>query len=292
MTKIAVLLSTYNGQKYLKQQLDSIFAQTYQDFTLFVRDDGSVDETLEILNQYNLKHDNLTLIEDEIKHRGASASFMWLMNKVDSEYFMFCDQDDVWLPNKIEIQYDVIQGVVKMDKSPIVVFHDLTLTNVEGEIIADSFWKMHSMNVWTEKFESLFIKNVLTGCSCLINNNMKEQLAKYNVENMVMYDHIISLIAYSFGKVVPLDRQLILYRDHTNSVTPKLNVSFKYRIYNFMKNINKSNYLMSNINQLQEFVDTYHKYMSKNQLSVAYKFISFQNDNAFVRLLKQKLLTK
>ena len=100
MSKISILLSTYNGEKYLKAQLDSLYSQSYQDFKLIVRDDGSKDRTKEILNSYDIK------LVDSSKNLGVKKSFETLLKYAsensDAEYFIFCDQDDVWNNDKIE----------------------------------------------------------------------------------------------------------------------------------------------------------------------------------------------
>lgn len=96
-------MCTYNGERFLKEQLDSLFCQSFDDFIIYVHDDGSKDKTLEILNSYiNQYPQKIVLMDDPIKHRGAGSSFMWLLENVESQYYMFCDQDDVWLPSKIE----------------------------------------------------------------------------------------------------------------------------------------------------------------------------------------------
>ena len=101
--KIAVLLATYNGGKYIWEQLESLFQQSCKQFHLYVRDDGSSDDTMKIVEQFHeMFPDRVTILKDSQKHRGAAKSFMYLLENVDSEYYMFCDQDDIWLPEKIE----------------------------------------------------------------------------------------------------------------------------------------------------------------------------------------------
>jgi len=111
---IDILLSTYNGEQYLRNQIESIINQTYKNWRLLIRDDGSQDKTIEILEYYLRKHkDKIVLIEDGQKHLGASKSFFRLLGYSDAKYIMFCDQDDVWLPYKIEKTYNKMKELEK-----------------------------------------------------------------------------------------------------------------------------------------------------------------------------------
>ena len=100
MIRVSILLSAYNGSKYIKEQLDSIFNQTYKNIEIIVRDDGSSDNTIEILKSYNIKP-----IDTKI-NLGAMGSFeellKYALQNSNSDYFMFCDQDDVWDTKKVE----------------------------------------------------------------------------------------------------------------------------------------------------------------------------------------------
>ena len=112
---ISILLSTYNGEKYLSEQLDSILQQSYQNFIIYIRDDGSNDNTLNIIMYYVHNFPSkIKLVDDKVKHRGAKLSFIWLMSHIESDYYMFCDQDDVWLPNKIELSIDKLSKLVNL----------------------------------------------------------------------------------------------------------------------------------------------------------------------------------
>ena len=99
--KIDVLLATYNGEKYLKEQIDSILNQTYQNIHLIISDDCSKDETQKILKEYKEKDDRITVYIQE-QNLGYIKNFEFLLEKVESDYYMLSDQDDVWLPEKIE----------------------------------------------------------------------------------------------------------------------------------------------------------------------------------------------
>jgi rhamnosyltransferase len=101
---IAILLSTYNGENYISEQINSIINQTNSNWTLYIRDDGSSDGTLDIITRFVTDYENIVLLDSSI-NIGTLESFIWLMQNVNSSYYMFCDQDDIWLPNKIDISF-------------------------------------------------------------------------------------------------------------------------------------------------------------------------------------------
>ncbi len=290
MINTAILLSTYNGGKFLTQQLDSIFNQTYSQFILYIRDDGSTDNTLEILNDYCRRYENVVIFNDENKNMGAAASFLWLLKNVEAKYYMFCDQDDVWLDNKVEVQVENIEKSNYNQNVPIVVFHDLILTNSEGEVINESFWDLQNFQVDKIDFDSVFVKNNITGCACLINQSMKNEILKFNVNSVLMHDHIIALIAYGFGKAISVKEGLILYRDHSNSVTPKRDISFSFRISNFFKNLNRSDYLMEQIFQLEEYLKNYESFLNEKHLYRAKTFVSLRHKRPIIRFIYLKIV--
>lgn len=138
--KVCVLLSTYNGKKFLEKQLNSLFFQTYKNFDLLIRDDGSNDDTLKILNKYKINY-----IKGE--NIGIVRSFFKLLEialRKGYEYFLFCDQDDIWELNKIERQLLFISS--KKEKLPILVHSDMKLINEKEKIISDSFFKFSDLN--------------------------------------------------------------------------------------------------------------------------------------------------
>ena len=99
--KVAILMSTYNGEKYLKEQIESLLAQTYGNIEIYIRDDGSKDNTIKIIKNYKEKYNNIVLKEG--KNIGFINSFFELLNLCnDADYYAYCDQDDVWMNDKIE----------------------------------------------------------------------------------------------------------------------------------------------------------------------------------------------
>ncbi|MBU1715693.1 MAG: glycosyltransferase, partial [Proteobacteria bacterium] len=146
-TQIEILLSTYNGGKYLREQLDSLLAQTCNDWVLLVRDDGSSDDTVIILEEYRTRHpEKIGIVSGGKKRLGACASFAFLLAQSTAPYVMFCDQDDVWLPEKVEVTFEsMLSAESKMPGLPVLVHADMYVTDNVMSVIAESFWRYQNL---------------------------------------------------------------------------------------------------------------------------------------------------
>src|SRR5574344_1012028 len=118
---VAILLSTFNGGEYIRDLILSLEAQTYNDFLLYIRDDGSSDSTLRKLGEFSITYHNVIIMHDNIKHRMAANSFRWMLENVSADYYMFCDQDDIWLPNKIEVFLNEMYKIEDSDTPSLVI---------------------------------------------------------------------------------------------------------------------------------------------------------------------------
>lgn len=213
---LAILLATYNSSKYLEQQLDSLFSQTYNDFILYVRDDGSNDTTLDIISDYQNNY-NIVLLDDSIKGRGAKNSFIWMLENVNADYYMFCDHDDVWLPNKIALS---IHQLYKCNyHEPTLVYTDLKVVDQDLNITSNSFWRYMKLNrrmLIQKKFA--ISCNLFTGCTMLINRCLRD-LTLPIAQDAVMHDGWIGLNAIkNNANICCVEESTILYRQHHNNV--------------------------------------------------------------------------
>ena len=212
---IGIILCTYNGERYLAQQLDSILSQTYKDFVIYVHDDGSTDRTLDIVEKYRDKHKGkIVLMDDPIKHRGAGPSFMWSLQNVEAQYDMFCDQDDGWLHFKIEHTLSRMLEVEKQKPGVAVLIHtDLKLTDGRLNVTHSSFWKYQNFKVdVSKKPQYIGFGNIVTGCTMIINRKAKELAAAY--EGKMLHDYWLALQVAKHGVVDNLKEQTMLYRQH------------------------------------------------------------------------------
>ena len=224
--KIAVLLATYNGGKYIWEQLESLFQQSCNEFHLYVRDDGSSDDTMKIVGQFREMYpDRVTILKDSQKHRGAAKSFMYLLENVDSEYYMFCDQDDIWLPEKIEktfarmkeIETEYAKKVTAAKKVPILVATDLGVVDEQLNLLSYSFNKDLKIDVFRKHPELICVRHVVTGCTMMFNRAAK--LAALPMSpRATMHDEWVALCVHFKGGVISiLDDSTILYRQHTSN---------------------------------------------------------------------------
>lgn len=217
---IAILLGTYNGDKYLVCQIDSLINQTISDWTLYICDDGSTDDTPFIIEKYVNKHSNITLIKNNVENIGAKNNFLRLLESVNSKYYMFCDQDDIWLPEKIEVSLYHMQKIEQnSQKIPIVIHTDVILVDSKQKVIAKSFWKEAHLNPDKMKnYNYLAICSYVLGCTMLFNSLAKEKAFPVN-ENALMHDWWISTQVIKTGIIYSIYDQTMLYRQHENNVS-------------------------------------------------------------------------
>lgn len=216
---IAILLATYNGAQYLGEQIDSILAQTNRQWHLYIHDDGSTDGTAAILHRYADSHPDRITLMDYPPQGGAFANFMSLLEKTETDYYMFCDQDDLWHPDKIEKSLSAMTAREQTAKGrPIVVHADLRVVDENGQVLASSFWQQAGMH--PEMFQTFEqrITNVVTGCTMLFNQRAKAAALRKRPAGKPLHDEWVTIRACAEGgMVVPLAEPLIDYRQHTDN---------------------------------------------------------------------------
>lgn len=216
---ISICMAAYNGEQFLGQQLDSIIAQSNQDWQLLIRDDGSDDNTLRIIKEYTDRlPDKIRLVADNGSHLGASLNFGKLLEYADTDYIMFSDQDDVWLPNKIEVTLNAMKAAEQIypDK-PILVHTDLKVVDSESNAIANSLWCYQKLFPETgDSLNKIAAHNVVTGCTAMINKKARAVSVPVPPEAM-MYDWWLALNVCRHGKVIYLSIPSVLYRQHSKN---------------------------------------------------------------------------
>lgn len=232
--KLAILLATYNSGFRLKILLNSLFNQSNQNWVLYIHDDLSTDETLDIITRYSHNYPNkIYLMDDDIKkRRGAKNSFFWLLQNINADYYMFCDHDDLWLPNKITISLDRIQELEKKYiHKPICVFTDLAIVDDKYNIIYHSMWKKAKLNPnILKKDEYLKVFNCVTGCTMLFNKKAKEISLPYP-NDVPMHDWWIAYkINQKNGILSCINKSTILYCQHNNNVIGAKQIDLSYLI--------------------------------------------------------------
>jgi len=253
--EIAILLSTYNGADYIEDQINSIIYQTNSNWILYIRDDGSTDKTIEIIQKYQKLYSNIILLKSDLINLGAKDSFLWLLKNIESDYFMFCDQDDVWLPNKIDFSFsELLKIESNLTHIPALVYTDLVVVNENLEIISKSMWDYsRSIRIMMpEKY--LFVTPLVTGCTMIFNNQAKQSALNF-IKNAIMHDALVALaVLICNGRIKAIHKQTIYYRQHKKNVLGA--VEFNGSILKKFGNLRKiiiDNYLYF------RFVSTYEK---------------------------------
>ena len=218
---IDILLATYNGAKYLDQQLQSLLAQTYQHWRLIVRDDGSSDTTLKLLLNFAQKYpDKIFIVKDTKGSLRAKMNFSELITYSQAAYTMFCDQDDVWLPNKIELSLKHLQKLEAEHgiQEPLLVYTDLKVVNDQLGVIHESMWDYTQIvPERDQKWNRLLTVNPAVGCTVMFNQSLRNVVTLIP-HKAVMHDWWLALVACFFGHLDFIPQATMLYRQHQNNV--------------------------------------------------------------------------
>lgn len=221
MSKLAILLATYNGEKYIKDLLDSLLNQTYEDFTVYIHDDGSTDCTREIIKAWSLKYPTKFVRLGGDVVGGAKKHFLWMLSQmIDADYYMFCDQDDVWLEDKVTRTITAIKALEESDvqlkeKKPALVFSDMYVTDEKLEVTGNSFLATIGRIGTRKGFSQVVIDNPAAGCTMCFNRALRDIVVKakdIDINNIPMHDAYVLALADIYGHTAFIDEPLVYYR--------------------------------------------------------------------------------
>lgn len=215
--KVDILMATYNGSKYIESQIFSILSQTYRNWNLIIHDDGSNDDTVEIIKNISSIDNRIKLIEDNLKCGGAALNFMHLLQFSTADYIMFCDQDDIWFDNKIESQLNVIKRK-NFEIAQVVYSNSYVWIPNEGIKGLSTLTFPKNIN------QLLFLNSGMQGCSAIFNRKMLNLLMSYRGK-LSMHDHILHLFGICLGEIEYMPNSLMLYRNHDKNVTGNTSIS-------------------------------------------------------------------
>lgn len=276
---VSILMSTYNGEKFIEEQIDSIRRQNYRQLILIIRDDGSTDATIDIIRRASECDNRIIFINDESGNLGPAGSFSRLLREVKTEYFMFSDQDDVWLPDKVERTLSCFTDKNK----PQVVFTDLVVVDERLEPLADSFMQMSRFDAYSGKeLNREIIQNIVVGCTMAGNRRLLEfsgLAERPPPASMIMHDWWLALVAVCFGDLIFEDRPTILYRQHGNNCLGAKESGF----FNYLKLLRKGkpwlkaqDFLRRVIAQAEAFLATYGDELSAEQHAIFSRVIDLR----------------
>jgi hypothetical protein len=221
-SRIHIVLATYNGARYLAEQLDSIEQQTEKDWTLLVMDDGSSDGTERIVAEAARRNARIR-IEHRARPRESSAVgvFAELLGRshlLGADYTLCCDQDDVWRPDKVAKTIARLKEAEGSDQEPALVHHDLEVVDQDLRPVAHSFWSLAALKPGNENNpQRLLSRNEVTGCALACNRALLE-IALPIPEDAIMHDWWLALCAAYFGRLRPMQAQMVRYRQHEHNV--------------------------------------------------------------------------
>lgn len=298
--KVDILMAVYNGKRFLHEQIESILTQDYPHFQIVVRDDGSTDGSVDIIQDYIRQYpDKIRLLESN-HSLGAQGNFSTLMQSSNSPYVMLSDQDDVWRYDKIsktlakmkEIEHHVDHS------TPVLVHTDLVVVDASLKLIHPSFWKFSRCNPQRHHdFNRLLVQNVVTGCTCMMNRALLNKALPIP-EQTIMHDWWLALVASAFGAIGMVPGATMFYRQHQHNVLGAQSYgSFQY-IRNGIKKLWAPN--PKKIQQAQEFYRRYDALMNQKHQKMLRAYLSFPKRSFLssrylmlkYRFLKQGLLRK
>lgn len=244
MKNVLIMMATYNGERYLTKQLDSIISQTYENWELAIQDDGSTDSTWDILNEYSQRDSRIKLYRNECGFHGAYYNFHSLANRFKPEakyqYYMFSDQDDIWLADKIQLMINTIEKT--NDSIPSLAYFDMALCDETDAITAKSFDKIfhiHNRNKY-----NIFFSSKISGCNTIMNRNAFLSVPVLEVDaelsDKLAHDALYAKVSAFTGNVVYDPQITMLYRRHTENVTKDISFSISAsRIFDRFFNLQK-----------------------------------------------------
>ncbi|MEO5890129.1 MAG: glycosyltransferase family 2 protein [Ferruginibacter sp.] len=281
--KVTILLATYNGGRFIRDQLDSIVQQTYSNWELLVSDDASTDEMPSIINEYaTLHNDKITILPAGIKNQGSVANFNRLFNAAKesgAKYIMFCDQDDYWFPSKIEVTLNrmLLEEEQHGKAVPLLIHTNFTYADAGLKPIASKA-KFHARKLRHLGLPNLIIQNPVYGCTSMFNKSLGDKISDIPsyAEN---HDSWIALVASAFGEIIYIPESTMLYRQHGG------NISTQHDDNSMANRIKRVFFEKKNIKAVERkkiiisgFAGIYATELSREQQEMITDFLAFLND--------------
>ncbi|HGI3130391.1 TPA: glycosyltransferase family 2 protein [Streptococcus agalactiae] len=281
--KVNILMATYNGEKFLAQQIESIQKQTFKEWNLLIRDDGSSDKTCDIIRNFTAKDSRIRFINENEHHNlGVIKSFFTLVNYEVADFYFFSDQDDVWLPEKLSVSLEAAKH--KASDVPLLVYTDLKVVNQELNILQDSMIRAQSHHANTTLLPEL-TENTVTGGTMMINHALAEKW--FTPNDILMHDWFLALLAASLGEIIYLDLPTQLYRQHDNNVLGARTMDKRFKILREGPKSIFTRYwklIYDSQKQASLIVDKYGDIMTANDLELIKCFIKIDKQPFMTRL--------
>ncbi|MCR4720726.1 MAG: glycosyltransferase family 2 protein [Lachnospiraceae bacterium] len=291
MSRIEIILSTYNGEKYIREQLDSIIRSSFKNWHISISDDCSTDSTCDILREYVQKYSTKISLHINDSNMGSTVNFLTALKRVSREesecgepvYYMFCDQDDVWLKDKLYVTLKAMKRLERKIGSvkPSLIFTDAVLVGSDLSYIDNSFYKSGHRSVRNLSLSRLLIENKCIGCTIMMNRALVDMLgSKY--ENVRYHDWWMALIASAFGGIRFLRIPTLLYRQHSGNQVGQSD--FSAYVKSRMNSRNDIEHrLAETITQAQAFYECYKGRLGYKNAMVVNEFSKLSSKSFFMK---------
>ena len=228
-----ILMATYNGEKFIREQIQSIIEQSYKNWTLLIRDDGSTDKTVEIINRMRSKDNRITLIQNTTNEHGAYKNFWYLLHYTKTlkkfDYYFFADQDDIW--NKDKLKRMICFDESFSSNTPRLVYSDMQIIDADGNLILESLNNV--MGIGNISGLSLFFTHgYLWGCDVMINKALFDHVPLLEIDNsyidIMSHDNYYGKFAMLIGDIKFLPTACICHRRHNNNETGSYQMNLNF----------------------------------------------------------------
>lgn len=270
MNNIDILMATYNGASYIRTQIQSLQAQTLTDWKLYIHDDGSSDDTMSILKEMKAMDSRINIIEDGIRFHESGLNFMHLLKFSKAPFCIFCDQDDIWLENKLELMLRFIEA--KDNTIPQAVYSNSYVYIPETSDISG-----YATLCFPQKLKDvLFLNCGIQGCALMFNAALRD-ICKNAPDIVAMHDHVLTVCAAALGELSYLNKRLMLYRRHQSTVTGPTAKKLSDR-YNSFFDRDKTVMSHKHYLALQSLYQKYETYISDDNKKIFSDYFRFEKE--------------
>ncbi len=258
---IEVVMPVFNGELYLEDQIASIYAQTLTPRKLLIRDDGSTDSSFDLLVKLQSIYGDWLFLFPKGPNLGCTKNINMLLEATSAPYVSLSDQDDVWLPNKLEISFKNLKIIEdSFDQNlPALIHTDLRLVDSNLSDLGLNYTRKQLIKPWLSSPSSLCLTNVVTGCTVLCNRKLLERAMPIPDEALV-HDWWIALVASVFGRIQFLPISTILYRQHQHNAIGATGIGWIYwykRLIDFSLKPHQGGHTYRAVRQIQVFESRY-----------------------------------
>jgi hypothetical protein len=236
---VDILMASYNGEKYIAEQIESILSQSYKDWKLIITDDCSNDNTFKIAKEYAEKYpDKIKVFQNAENSGNAGNNFFNMIKKSNADVIMTCDQDDIWLDDKIEITVRAFENV----SEPMLVHTDLKIVDENGNVLKESMINAQHILPLRNKPNQLIVQNTVTGCVMALNKELADIIKV--PQGQPVHDWYIAVIASLFGKIKYINKATILYRQHSDNYCGSVDMESMEYLTDRFKDSKKGKYML------------------------------------------------